>query len=175
MNRAYLCLGSNIDSERNLPRAVWRLRTAGRLLAVSRVYETAPVGRTDQPPFLNAAVLLETACLRVELKEQVITGIETELGRRRDPTDKNAPRTIDIDIAIWCGESRAGCGQRRAGAEPLACDPEILRHAHVAVPLAELAPDLVHPDSGEALSVIAARLTAGQPPLRVRPDVRLDG
>ncbi len=58
------------------------------------------MGKTDQPNFLNAAVLIETDLTAAELKEQVLQVIERELGRVRT-ADKNAPRTIDLDIALF--------------------------------------------------------------------------
>jgi 2-amino-4-hydroxy-6-hydroxymethyldihydropteridine diphosphokinase len=165
-NRAYLSLGSNIQKERNLPRAVALLRAAGRLLAISHAYESEPVGRGDQPTFLNAAVLLETRLSGSELKQTIIADIEEQLGRVRDPLDKNAPRTIDVDVALWNEEVGEILGR------PVP-DPDILNFAHVAVPLAEIAPDLVHPRCGLTLAAIAQRLLARQPSLRIRADIIL--
>jgi 2-amino-4-hydroxy-6-hydroxymethyldihydropteridine diphosphokinase len=167
MNRAYLILGSNIDPVRNLTRAVAILAEAGRVRAVSSVYETAPVGRTDQASFLNAAVLLETRRGAAALKGEVIRRLEERLGRLRDPADRNAPRTIDVDIVLW----NEMVGEILGRPVP---DPDILRYAHVAVPLAEIAPDLSHPISGERLAEIARSLTAkaSRPPAR-RRDIRL--
>lgn len=166
MNHFYLLLGSNIDPEQNLPRAVQLLAAAGQLVAVSATYETEPVGGPDQPRFLNAAVILGSALPANDLKRYVIAGIERELGRVRDPSDKNAPRTIDIDIAIW----------REMDGDPghlNLVDRDLLRFAHVAVPLAELAPDIVPPDAGEPLSTIANRLAAGGQRVVRRPEIVL--
>lgn len=166
MSIAYLSLGSNLDKERNLPAAVRLLATHGRLLAVSAVYETAPVGNPDDPAFFNAAVALETELPPAELKQQVLSPIEQQLGRRRS-ADPNAPRTIDIDISLF-DDAICDLGKRRIP------DPEILRFPHIAVPLADLAPDYRHPETGETLARIAVRVTgaAGQPLLR-RDDVAL--
>jgi 2-amino-4-hydroxy-6-hydroxymethyldihydropteridine diphosphokinase len=167
MNRAYLVLGSNIDPARNLPRAVALLAKAGHIRAASSVYETAPVGRSDQAPFLNAAVLLETRLTPAVLKGDIILRLEERLGRVRDPADRNAPRTIDVDIVLW----NDLVGEILGRPVP---DPDILRHAHVAVPLAEIAPDLIHPANSERLADIAHRLAAAaSPPPARRPDVRL--
>lgn len=167
MNHAYLVLGSNIDKERNLPRAVSLLARAGHLLAVSRAYETAPRLRADQPHFLNAAVLLATEVSAMSFKRDVIAGIEDELGRKRHPGDKNAPRTIDIDIVLW--NDHVG----RILGRPVP-DPDLLRFAHVAVPLAEIAPDLLHPVTGERLDGIAGRLQEAALAVLPRPDIQLD-
>jgi 2-amino-4-hydroxy-6-hydroxymethyldihydropteridine diphosphokinase len=162
----YLSLGSNIAPAQNLPRAVDHLAAAGRLVAVSAAYETEPVGKPEQPPFLNAAVILANALPANDLKRYVITGIENTLGRQRDPQDKYAPRTIDIDIALW--EDLEGQASRI-----IVSDPDILRFAHLAVPLAEIAPRLVHPSTGEPLAAIAARLAAGGQRVVPRPEVVL--
>jgi 2-amino-4-hydroxy-6-hydroxymethyldihydropteridine diphosphokinase len=152
MNCAFISLGSNIDSEYNMREAVRRLSLRCRLLAVSPVYETAPVGKTDQPNFLNAAALVETSLAAPELKTQVLQAIEHELGRVRT-ADKNAPRTIDLDISLFNDEI-LDIGPRHIP------DPDILKFAHVAVPLADLAPELRHPETGQALGQIARNLPA---------------
>ncbi len=152
MTRVFVALGSNIDAEHNLPEAVRRLGQHCHLLAVSPVYETAPVGKTDQPNFLNAAALVETDLTAPELKRQVLERIEQALGRVRT-ADKNAPRTIDLDIALF-GDQVIEVGHRHIP------DPDLLQYAHIAVPLADLAPQLSHPETGETLSTIARRLSS---------------
>jgi 2-amino-4-hydroxy-6-hydroxymethyldihydropteridine diphosphokinase len=171
--RLYLALGSNVGKERNLPRAVALLAglLGGPLAAVSRVYETSPVGTVAQPVFWNAAVLAETVLTAGEVKRRVIPEIESRLGRVRDPRDRNAPRTIDVDVVLW--GDRVGEVEGR----PLP-DPDLLRFAHVAVPLAEIAPDLRHPVDGRRLAAIARELVArdqaaGLPPPRPVAGVRL--
>lgn len=162
-----LSLGSNIAPERNLPLAVAMLRGAGGIVAVSRVFATDPVGAPGGAPFLNAALLFETGLDPVTLKRDVIGGIERALGRVRDPADRNAPRTIDIDITLWDGEAGPG------GAPPP--DPDLAVRAHVAVPLAELMPDRVLPGDGRRLAEIAAALAPpGAAPVP-RDDLSLRG
>lgn len=163
---AYLSLGSNVDKEVNLPAAVRLLATHGRVLAVSAVYETAPVGNPGDPSFFNAAVALETAMQPAELKQKVLAGIEQQLGRQRS-ADPNTPRTIDIDISLY-DDAILDLGKRHIP------DPEIVRFPHIAVPLADLAPNYRHPETGETLAQIAARVTAaaGHPLLR-RDDISL--
>jgi 2-amino-4-hydroxy-6-hydroxymethyldihydropteridine diphosphokinase len=166
MSIAYLSLGSNLDKEHNLPAAVRLLAGHGRLLAVSAVYETAPVGNPGDPSFFNAAVALETELQPAELKGRVLAHIEQQLGRQRN-ADPNAPRTIDVDISLF-DDAILDLGKRHIP------DPEILRYLHIAVPLADVAPDYRHPETGEILAQIAARVAtdAGQPPLR-RDDISL--
>ena len=162
-NWAFISLGSNIAPERNLPQAVQRLAEHCHLLATSPVYETKPVGKTDQPNFLNAAVLVETDLTASELKTQVLHPIEQELGRVRT-ADKNAPRTIDLDISLFNDEVLE-VERRRIP------DPEILEFSHIARPLADLAPQQVHPETGQTLLQIAVSVPAGG--LVRRPDVIL--
>jgi 2-amino-4-hydroxy-6-hydroxymethyldihydropteridine diphosphokinase len=159
----FVALGSNIEPEANLRRVVQLLAECCRLLAVSPVYETLPVGTTDQPNFLNAAALIETDLSPEALKGDVLQPIERRLGRRRT-ADKNAPRTIDLDIALY-GQCVIEVGGRRIP------DPDILRYAHLAHPLADLAPTLSHPETGETLRDIAQRL--GDCGLTPRPDIIL--
>ena len=152
MNRVFVALGSNINSEHNMREAVRRLSSRCRLLAVSPVYETAPVGKIDQPSFLNAAALLETNLTAAELKTQVLQAIEQELGRVRTE-DKNAPRTIDLDISLF-NEEVFDLGHRHIP------DPEIVKYLHIAGPLADLAPNQRHPETGQTLGQIARGLAA---------------
>ncbi len=163
MNRALVALGSNIDGKRNLREAVRRLSLCCRLVAVSPVYETAPVGNTEQPNFFNAAALIETDLTAAELKARVLWVIEQEMGRVRTE-DKNAPRTIDLDIALF-GDQVLDLGLRHIP------DPDVLRYSHIAVPLADLAPAMRHPEDGRTLREIAQSLPIGG--LVPRPDVVL--
>jgi len=122
---AVVAFGSNIEPETNVPEALRLLGERVRILAVSGVYETPPVGNPDDPPFLNGAVLVETERPPRELRMDVLRRIESALGRVRTP-DSNAPRTIDLDLILYEGE------------EP---SPDLFEYAHVAVPVAEVAPD----------------------------------
>lgn len=151
-HRAYVTFGANVNAERNLPAGLALLRPHG-LTAISLVYETAAVGMREAALFLNAAALVITDCPPQEFKLAVCRRIEAQLGRIRDPGDKFAPRTIDLDIALWDDAVLDVLGS------PVP-DPDILRHLHVARPLADIAPDLVHPTDGRTLGNIAAALAA---------------
>ena len=164
MNLAYLSLGSSLDKERNLPAGVRLLAQHGRVLAVSAAYETDPVGNPDDPTFLNAALILETPLEPQTLKETVLRAVEDQLGRQRT-ADPNAPRTFDADISLF-NDQVIEVGRRRIP------DPEILLFAHIAVPLAEIAPGYRHPVTGETLAEIARRLSTRTRLLR-RDDVTL--
>jgi 2-amino-4-hydroxy-6-hydroxymethyldihydropteridine diphosphokinase len=167
MNRAFILLGSNIDKENNLVSAVHMLRELCRVAAISPVYETAPVGLREQPNFLNVAVLVYTDLPPTELRATVLAEIERRLQRVRT-ADKNAPRTIDADLILYIEETPGVAGRYSP-------DPELLRYPHIAVPIAALAPNLRHPETGERLQDIADRLLreAGAENESVRPQQAL--
>lgn len=129
--------------------AAARLPELGEKVSFSRVYQSAAVGPTPQPDFLNAAAKLLTGLNPSTIRRRLRI-IEAELGRVRS-ADKFAPRTIDLDLCLL--------GNAIVTSQTLVLpDPGILAHAHIAVPLAELAPDFPHPETGEPLSQIAERL-----------------
>jgi dihydroneopterin aldolase/2-amino-4-hydroxy-6-hydroxymethyldihydropteridine diphosphokinase len=150
LSRVLVSLGSNVNPEYHLMEAVARLAERCRLVAVSPAYRTQPVGRVDQPDFLNGAVLVETRLEAKAFKEEVLRAIEDELGRVRTE-DKNAPRTIDLDISLYDDAVFEVDG----GHIP---DPNILEYGHVARPLADIAPEWRHPETGETLQQIADHL-----------------
>lgn len=164
-NLAYLSLGSNIEAERHLPAAVAHLAEFGRVQAVSTVWETPPLGFSQQPNFLNAAVLLETHLSAQTLRQAAIAQIEAALGRVRSQ-NKNGPRTIDIDIMLF-NRDIIRFGQRRIP------DPEVLERPFVAIPLAEIAPDYVHPETGQTLQSIASQFDPTSVGMCRRDDVIL--
>jgi GTP cyclohydrolase I len=153
--RVIVSLGSNIEPEHHIPAAIELLEEDGCLnvLSVSAVYETAPAGPTGQPPFQNAAVLIETSIEPPELRG-VLRGIEAELGRVRT-ADRYAPRTIDLDIAMIEGVETEVEGTRIP-------DPDILEQAFLAIPIADIAPEWVHPVTGSTIREIAADLSGKQ-------------
>ncbi|MCH7685880.1 MAG: 2-amino-4-hydroxy-6-hydroxymethyldihydropteridine diphosphokinase [Planctomycetes bacterium] len=165
-NRAFFSLGSNIDPETNLPAAVRELQRFGRTVAVSQVWETEPVGFADQPNFFNAALLLETSLSPWELQFEVVVEVETVLGRIRDPHNKNAPRTIDIDLALF-NRDVLKLEQRQIP------NPEILERAFVAIPLSELDPEYLHPLENRTLAEIAADFDVELRSMQLRADVIL--
>ncbi len=175
MNQVVIALGSNIEKERNLPLAVRLLREMCAVTAVSPVYETIPVGLLNQPNYLNMAVLIQTDLTAAQIKQGPIHTIETQLNRMRSD-DPNAPRTIDVDIVLFNDDIftyDGGDGRMRQ-----IPDPDLLKFPHVAVPVADLLPDMPHPQTGEALSQSAQNLvekvTAKHGlPLWPRPDIRL--
>jgi 2-amino-4-hydroxy-6-hydroxymethyldihydropteridine diphosphokinase len=162
-NVAYLSLGSNINPAENLRAAVEQLAAQTKLIAVSSVWETKPVGLADQPNFLNAAAIIETSLTAEQLKQEVIASIEQHLGRVRQ-ADKNAPRPIDIDIMLF-NRQIFQLGQHHIP------NPEIIERPFVAIPLAEIAPNYQHPELGQTLAEIARAFEVAGEEMRLRQDV----
>lgn len=156
-------LGSNIEPRTNLAAAVRLLAQRCRVVSVSRVYRTPAVGGNG-PDFLNAAASIETRLAPARLKSTVLRSVEDALGRERQD-DRFAPRTIDLDLVLY-GSLILPAGSSPADIE--LPDPDLLRWAHVAVPLADVAPDARHPVDGRTLREIALSLSgAGIEQLRV--------
>ena len=141
MHHVYLSLGSNIEPEINLPRAIELLAEQGEVLRLSRAWESAAVG-SDGPNFLNACALFLTPLLLAELKAEVIHPIEAKLGRKRT-ADKYAPRPIDIDAVLFDGQS---------------CHDKFWKLAFVVIPLAEINPQLQNPVTRKSIIETATRL-----------------
>jgi len=151
VHRAWIALGSNISPERNLPLAVRHLARLGEIEALSSVWQSTPVGDLNQADFCNAALILRTSHFPLDLKAE-LRKIESLLGRVRDPANKNAARTIDLDIALFDDLVLKMPGLQIP-------DPEIPARPFLAVPLAELDPEFLHPQLGITLGEIA--LAAG--------------
>lgn len=135
--RMFVSLGSNVDPQQNLGRAIAELRRRFPVAATSSVYRTTPVGDPDQPDFWNLAAELECDLAPDEVQRQLRT-IENLLGRRRDPQRPYGPRTVDLDLVLVPGlVGRFGTLELPS--------PLVEREAFVAVPLAEIAPDVMHP------------------------------
>jgi len=138
---AYLVLGSNLgDRQANLDRALEFLGQRLRIEKVSSIYDSEPVGDTEQPRFLNL-VCEVTTHLPPEGLLALAKGIEARLGR---VGPSGAPRTIDIDILLY--------GDQVIETPKLVIPhPRMTERAFVLVPLVEIAPDLVHPVTGKTV------------------------
>ncbi len=145
MTHAFIGLGSNIEPEANIRGALRLLAATCRLKAVSTIYRTPGQGPEPQPDYLNGVVEIETSLAPTALEAR-LDEIEHSLGRLRT-AEKSAPRTIDLDLLVYTD----GDGRRLSwpGLE------DVRTRAFVAVPLGELAPDLVLPDGSPLAQVIA--------------------
>ena len=144
--QVFLGLGSNIgDRLGQLSAALRALAQHVDLLETSSVYETEPVGHASQPPFLNLVCHAATGLAPLELLG-LTRRIEKELDRH--PTFKNGPRTVDIDILFY--------GSRSVHTAQLDIPhPRIPERSFVLVPLAEIAPDLVHTELRKTTATLA--------------------
>lgn len=165
MPRAFLSLGSNIAPARYLPLAMEQLRTHGTVCAVSTVWQSPPADGSEQADFCNAALILETALTPEQIWRELIPAIESACGRERDPGNPHAPRTCDVDLSLY--DDVAMTYDRHT-----LPDPDLLKQAFVAVPLADCEPDYVVPGDGRTLQAIADTLRAGAT-LAARPDIDL--
>ena len=154
LHQACLLLGSNIEPEVNIPRAVDLLKKKITIVKVSSIWESASVN-CCYPDFLNMAAAVSIGCGAAELKDQILRPLEAHMGRLRT-ADKNASRTIDIDIILF---------------DEKVVDPDLWLYVHRAAPVAELFPDTVS-ESGERLKDTARRL-AQSTPIQIRWDISI--
>jgi 2-amino-4-hydroxy-6-hydroxymethyldihydropteridine diphosphokinase len=137
MNKAYLLTGSNLGNrEQNLSTAIAFINEhCGTIVAASSLYETAPWGKTDQPSFLNQALELDCLLNARQLIRRILK-VEKMMGRTR--AEKYGPRLIDIDILLFNNEKHNYQFLKLP-------HPEMQNRRFALLPLAEIAPDVIHP------------------------------
>lgn len=157
---AYLLLGGNLgDREANLVQAIALLSTqVGEVISVSALYETAAWGKTDQPAFLNQAVALQTNLTALEVLTKALA-IEQELGRVRK--DKWGERLIDIDLILF-GDEIIDIPDKLQVPHP-----HMQNRRFVMEPLAEIAPEVIHPVLGQSMLSISQSLNDPLPVKRL--------
>lgn len=148
MARAFVGVGANLgDAAAQVRAAIGALAAlpGTRLVAASSLYRTAPLGYADQPDFINAAVLLETALAPRALLE-ALQAVEARSGRAR--SFKDAPRVLDLDLLLYGEEALH---------EPdlVVPHPRLHSRAFALAPLVEIDPDAVIPGRGPAKEWLA--------------------
>ena len=153
ISRCYIGLGSNVgDRAANLAEARRRLDDAGRITAESSIYETEPWGvDPGQPDYLNQVVSIATALHAATLLEALLR-IEQDMGRVRAAPGN--PRLIDLDLLLY--------GDQVIDEPGLTLPhPRMCERAFVLAPLAEIAPDTIHPVNGMTISALCAKVDHG--------------
>jgi 2-amino-4-hydroxy-6-hydroxymethyldihydropteridine diphosphokinase len=148
MPRVYIGLGSNLgDREATIRAALARLGGEDdiRVVRVSSLRETDPVGYADQPRFLNGAAELDTDLAPRELLDRMLA-VERQLGRVRGR--RYGPRTVDLDVLLYGDEMIDEPGL-------VVPHPRLVERRFVLEPLAELDPELVVPGRGPLRALMA--------------------
>ena len=149
MRSSFISIGSNIGDRLHHLKEAIRLLHANKgvwVSTISSIYETAPVGYTDQADFLNIVIGVETELDALSLLA-VCQDIELELGRVRDI--RWGPRTVDLDILLYSSDN--------IETENLIVPhPRMHERAFVLIPLLEIAPTVAHPVTGKLFSEEAA-------------------
>ncbi len=157
---AAIAFGSNLEStfgdrEANLEEAIRQIHSLGEVKAVSSFYDTEPVGFLAQPRFLNGALLLETDLEPLALLRELLA-VERAMGRDRSATVAKGPRVIDLDLLFYVGSDGRHVVMNTG--ELVLPHPEMQARRFVLEPLAEVAPDMVHPVSDLSVQKMLERV-----------------
>lgn len=151
MNKAYLLTGGNLgDRKKNLAAAKEQIsQQCGKIIHASALYETAAWGNTDQPSFLNQALAIKTTLNARQLMRRILK-VEKLMGRERK--EKYGPRIIDIDILLFNNERHN---------YPLLKlpHPEMQNRRFALLPLAEIAPGIIHPVLNKSIAALLKECT----------------
>jgi 2-amino-4-hydroxy-6-hydroxymethyldihydropteridine diphosphokinase len=147
---AYIGLGSNLGDREGILRAAVDALAANpgiRVVAVSSLRDTAPVGNVDQPRFLNGVAALETELLARDLLD-VLLAVERRFGRVREGVPPQGPRTLDLDLLVYGDAEIDEPGLRVP-------HPRLHERSFVLEPLADVAPALEVPGKGQIQALLA--------------------
>ncbi len=150
---AVLDLGSNIEREESLAKALEHLAEIVTLRRSSSVYSSSPVGMANQPDYLNLSLEVETD-KGVEELRRAARAIEDAMGRNRD-VPKYGPRIIDIDVLLYDDVVDEALGLPH---------PQTETQTFVILPLADLYPESTHPKSGKSWAELRRSLLGGRSP-----------
>lgn len=145
-----ISVGSNVEPDRYVERGLSLLRRRFGEICVSPRYDVGAVGDRSQPRFINLAVRLSTDLAAPALREACRL-IEEACGRRRE-ADRNAPRTMDLDVVFGAPDVPADVDLPH---------PDLSAQAYVLVPCADIWPDASYPGDGRTLQVLAEALFPG--------------
>lgn len=148
MEHAFISIGSNINPEENIRKALRLLSGRVVVSAISNIYKTEPVGRAGQDHFYNCVIDVLTDRKPEDLKN-ILKEIEDSLGRKRE-ADKNADRTIDLDIILY---------GNLVSEDMKIPDPEITERPFLAIPLAELAPGIILPGKNISIDDVIEKMS----------------
>jgi 2-amino-4-hydroxy-6-hydroxymethyldihydropteridine diphosphokinase len=158
MALVYIGIGSNIDKEHHVPAAIAELELLFGQLRVSPIFESVAVNCIGDN-YYNLVVECETE-LAINCLMQLLKQLEIRQGRK--PTDRRyAPRTLDLDLLIYDNIVQSDI--------PVLPRPEILHNAFVLWPLAELAPDLIHPQQGVSMAALWQAFDKSKQQLELAP------
>jgi len=150
--RAFVSVGSNIDPHKNIPSALLAIREYCPIVGVSDFYITDPVGPAGQPEFRNGVILVEWNQSARALKFGVLRTVEARLGRKRTE-DRYAPRTIDLDIALF--------GNQTIDERDLTIpDPDVRERPYLPIAILNIDPAAALPETGEPLRNLEILATA---------------
>jgi 2-amino-4-hydroxy-6-hydroxymethyldihydropteridine diphosphokinase len=172
VNKIFLSLGSNINPQQNLEKALVEIQKTYSLIGLSHVYETSPVGFSKQSSFWNLAIAMETDEEPIVIQKWIKI-LEKKAGRQRS-FKKFGPRTLDIDLLLW-GDL---IEKNRNFSLPHA---DIEKKAFVLFPLLEISPNMIHPilkkpmielaaafkDSTQKIRQLSPNLFEGFPPQKL--------
>ena len=148
MVEVYISLGSNINPEKNILKAIGLLSDYVKILDTSTVYRTEPIGTLSQHDFYNCVLRVETDAEPQRLKVNILQSIENKMGRRG--RHKYASRTIDLDILLY--------GKQNISTKDMTIpDPDIMTRPFLALALNELDPTLILPHTKQSIKEVASQ------------------